>query len=84
MFKFSPKLIERCQKHYAQKYHVELTSEQAEVFLSSLADLYLLVVGIRPNSGTEKAGAELPSGRRTPAESASAGSPPVILDSLHT
>ena len=63
MFKFSQKLIERCKLHYAQKYHVEITSEQAEVFLSSLADLYLLVVGIRPNLGKDEAGA----GRAVPA-----------------
>jgi hypothetical protein len=83
MFKFSAKLIEQCKLHYAQKYHVELTSDQAEVFLSSLADLYLLVVGIQPNLETDEAGADLPSGQRGPAEPAAAGAP-VILDPLHT
>lgn len=40
---FSPELIDRCKKYYIQKYELELTSEQSEVFLLSLANLYLLV-----------------------------------------
>ncbi len=45
MTKFSPQLVQRMQKHFADKYGALLTDEQAEEYLDSWADLYLLVVG---------------------------------------
>lgn len=39
-FQFSTELIERCKKYFASKYGHQITSDQAEAFLSSMADLY--------------------------------------------
>ncbi len=65
----------RCQKYFASKYRIELTSEQAGVFLDSLGDLYLLVV----NKGDRRrAGSASPSG--APA----AACVPVTLDITNT
>jgi len=40
---FSPALIARLQKYFQDRYGQTLTTEQAVVFLSSLADLWELV-----------------------------------------
>ncbi|MDR3643321.1 MAG: hypothetical protein P4L74_06895 [Candidatus Doudnabacteria bacterium] len=45
MTKFSAQLVQRMQKHFADKYGASLTEELAEEYLDSWADLYLLVVG---------------------------------------
>jgi len=43
MTKFSPQLIERFQKHFKEKHHAEVSPAEAELYLDSLADLYLIV-----------------------------------------
>jgi hypothetical protein len=45
MSEFSTQLIQRMKNHFVDKYKVSLTDEQAEEYLNSWADLYLLVVG---------------------------------------
>ena len=49
--KFPPQLIERFQKHFAEKHNAEVTAEQAESYLDSLGDLYLIMAGIPPPDG---------------------------------
>lgn len=40
MYKFSPELVARLQKYFAQRYDVQLSDEQAEMYLDSLAKLF--------------------------------------------
>lgn len=46
MTKFSPQLVERLQKHFAEKHNAQVSDDEAQAYLDSLADLYLLVVGV--------------------------------------
>lgn len=65
----------RCQKYFACKYRINLTSAQAEDFLSSLGDLYLLVVNM---GDRRQAGSASPSG------ALAAACVPVTLDITNT
>jgi hypothetical protein len=42
MFNFSPQLITRLQKYFGKRFGVNITPAQAEDYLDSLADLFLL------------------------------------------
>lgn len=44
MFKFSKQLIEQFRNKYFDKYGIGLTSEQAEEYLHSLADLFSFII----------------------------------------
>lgn len=52
---FSEDLILRLKKYFKDRYGQELTTEQAVVFLSSFADLYVLV---SDRAGQKRAPAE--------------------------
>ena len=41
--KFSSQLIERFQKHFKEKHNAEVSPAEAELYLDSFADLYLIV-----------------------------------------
>lgn len=38
--KFSPQLIERLQRHFRERFDVEVSDEKAEEYLHSLAELF--------------------------------------------
>lgn len=42
MFHFSQELIDRARDYFKKTYLVQLTTEQVEMYLNSLADLFLL------------------------------------------
>ncbi|MFA5991659.1 MAG: hypothetical protein WC794_05460 [Candidatus Doudnabacteria bacterium] len=44
MTKFSSELIERLQKFFADKYGVEVSDEQAEMYLDSLGKLWEVIL----------------------------------------
>lgn len=39
-FKYSENLIERTRNHFKQKYNLELSNEEAEVYLSSFSSVF--------------------------------------------
>ena len=47
---FSKKLIERCEEYYKYKTGIELSDEQTQEFLTSLADLYRIAGEMSLNS----------------------------------
>lgn len=59
MSKFSPQLVERLQKHFAEKHNAQVSNEEAQEYLDSLADLYLLVVGRRVGAAAHLRGVRL-------------------------
>ena len=44
-FKFSNKLMEDCKKQYKEDYNLDLSDDEAQDYLKSLADLFDLVTG---------------------------------------
>jgi hypothetical protein len=67
MSQFPPQLIERLQKHFAAKFHKQLTSQEATEYLDSWGDFYLTVVdwhNINPLRG--QAGPPATGGVRPP------------------
>lgn len=40
MLKFSPKLIKQLQEYFRKKYGMEINTDEADVFLGSLATVY--------------------------------------------
>lgn len=66
---YSQELVERLQRHYREKHSYEVSQDEAQAYLESLADLYVSV-------GTQAA-----ERRRLGAPSAALL---VILDYLHT
>lgn len=54
MRSFSPDLIQRIQRYFADKYGDILTSSEAEEYLDSFADFYLAIAGVdsdQPSGG---------------------------------
>lgn len=45
MNKFSPDLLQRIQRYFADKYGKVLTREEAEEYLDSFADFFFAIIG---------------------------------------
>ncbi len=42
MFNYSPELVKRIKIYFSKKYNLVITNKEADEYLDSLADLYLL------------------------------------------
>ena len=56
MTKFPQQLIERIQKHFANKFHCQISSEQAVMYLEAWGELYLIMARGRADPGLPGAG----------------------------